>query len=331
MQDSLHRFNPAYAGNISTSIYYILLYQVQPRVCGEYWYDWFWGLWTIGSTPRMRGIFLPFRFAWPVLGFNPAYAGNIFFKHQSSTAAQVQPRVCGEYLLYDLKWRFIEGSTPRMRGILMPRRIRRTIIRFNPAYAGNIRKTGLYFPACQVQPRVCGEYETRVTDLLSLLGSTPRMRGISLKDMTSPLRCRFNPAYAGNISIVNGQLFFKQVQPRVCGEYSSITNSWIIVSGSTPRMRGICSRIRFRIGVTRFNPAYAGNISSFVESSNTLKVQPRVCGEYLTIISRLRAIIGSTPRMRGISLRSCVYHAVHRFNPAYAGNIPLWQTMRCSW
>ena len=51
-------------------------------------------------------------------------------------------------------------------------------IRFNPAYAGNIRMSKLERQIGQVQPRVCGEYSKASEEDVVEAGSTPRMRGI---------------------------------------------------------------------------------------------------------------------------------------------------------
>ena len=71
---------------------------------------------------------------------------------------QVQPRVCGEYIQQPKPKRVSIGSTPRMRGISAGTFPDRTTYRFNPAYAGNIKKEAWRYRELQVQPRVCGEY-----------------------------------------------------------------------------------------------------------------------------------------------------------------------------
>ena len=132
------------------------------------------------------------------------------------------------------------------------------------------------------------------------IGSTPRMRGIS------PIfekRCnydRFNPAYAGNITCLSSYPDSVEVQPRVCGEYSSFSSISGSPIGSTPRMRGILNFVNvFYIG-QRFNPAYAGNIVKCRIHQVTSQVQPRVCGEYSNKVTNTSIHLGSTPRMRGI-------------------------------
>ena len=147
-----------------------------------------------------------------------------------------------------------------MRGIFQPRSNATSYSRFNPAYAGNMLDDTYYDSADQVQPRVCGEYEVIQINIVSVIGSTPRMRGILILAINNIPIGRFNPAYAGNI--LSDTTFFKQskVQPRVCGEYVAEIFDEFWGSGSTPRMRGIFSTCKNIVSVCRFNPAYAGNI-----------------------------------------------------------------------
>ena len=51
------------------------------------------------------------------------------------------------------------------------------------------------------------------------------------------------------------------------------------------------------------------------------QVQPRVCGEYLSLWGNMERMKGSTPRMRGILYIFICHPPPVRFNPAYAGNI----------
>ena len=93
------RFNPAYAGNIILLIVQVRCFQVQPRVCGEYSKAQPKNERRTGSTPRMRGILRLIMIQKLMGRFNPAYAGNIEPEYRYFRYVQVQPRVCGEYLL----------------------------------------------------------------------------------------------------------------------------------------------------------------------------------------------------------------------------------------
>ena len=151
--------------------------------------------------------------------------------------------------------------------------------------------------------------------------SSPRMREIYCLVGINSCCVRFNFAHAGNIVFLTESEVFKQVYPRVCGEYAPSCTVFVIVLGSTPRMRGIFRRIGCRCIDIRFNPAYAGNMESPVTIDPIAQVQPRVCGEYRYRLLALDGIAGSTPRMRGIFRFAVLICQTNRLNPAYAGNI----------
>ena len=140
-----HRFNPAYAGNIAKHSRRTKERQVQPRVCGEYWWNQERYSKYVGSTPRMRGIFSVSYVTCKRSRFNPAYAGNMHAELFSRFKQQVQPRVCGEYLMNKDGDYYITGSTPRMRGISILFSRSPVSRRFNPAYAGNIMRCSQVF------------------------------------------------------------------------------------------------------------------------------------------------------------------------------------------
>ncbi len=126
------------------------------------------------------------------------------------------------------------------------------------------------------------------------------MRGICTILLHLSLSNRFNPAYAGNMSVCLYKTLIGQVQPRVCGEYINTPYLAAFVIGSTPRMRGISFVSFFERSINRFNPAYAGNIGLISTESSIMRVQPRVCGEYPAPTAFPSFVSGSTPRMRGI-------------------------------
>ena len=147
------------------------------------------------------------------------------------------------------------------------------------------------------------------------------MRGIFRRIGCRCIDIRFNPAYAGNMESPVTIDPIAQVQPRVCGEYRYRLLALDGIAGSTPRMRGI---FRFAVLIcqtNRLNPAYAGNICRLIRPESPIRVQPRVCGEYLLLKSSTASIKGSTPRMRGIFCLISFRSDCFRFNPAYAGNI----------
>ena len=73
------------------------------------------------------------------------------------------------------------------------------------------------------------------------------------------------------------------VQPRVCGERSPATLIGATAAGSAPRVRGTVNQ-GSQIGRTgRFSPACAGNGVPGARAGLIQAVQPRVCGERVTV------------------------------------------------
>ena len=133
------------------------------------------------------------------LRFTPAYAGNISIFLLQSTTVQVHPRIRGEYSEGNTKPEDELGSPPHTRGIYLSDYAGKNVIRFTPAYAGNI---GHFVCACaqvQVHPRIRGEYSIYLKKLSTILGSPPHTRGISNDSGGYTQTHRFTPAYAGNI------------------------------------------------------------------------------------------------------------------------------------
>ena len=147
----------------------------------------------------MRGIFLEKQDTTLHSRFNPAYAGNMKLYLSPFFQVMFQPLVCGEYETTDDNIVIPIGSTPRMRGIFVYTCLLLVSIRFNPAYAGNIKNCKGIQKTEKVQPRVCGEYQERLIKYVFWLGSTPRMRGIFYLTNEEIENKRFNPAYAGNM------------------------------------------------------------------------------------------------------------------------------------
>ena len=191
-----------------------------------------------------------------------------------------------------------------MRGIFLYTLLPAGSVRFNPAYAGNMLRLSRATEQQKVQPRVCGEYAFVFDKIENNPGSTPRMRGISTHQHSSFASSRFNPAYAGNICKKSCSALVCKVQPRVCGEYMYMADFEPTMYGSTPRMRGILKPLSAGLKCQRFNPAYAGNMDFVKNAQDVTEVQPRVCGEYTFWHEFSLVILGSTPRMRGISSSS---------------------------
>ena len=108
---------PAYAGN----------------TC-ELWRD---GASPWGSSPRMRGTHLSAGASATYRGIIPAYAGNTNLQGIGIAQWRDHPRVCGEHQRHPCRPYPTWGSSPRMRGTLLPRQPTRHWQGIIPAYAGN--------------------------------------------------------------------------------------------------------------------------------------------------------------------------------------------------
>ena len=85
---------------------------------------------------------------------------------------------------------------------------------------------------------MCGEQHVRVATAMYQLGSSPRVRGaVKLcADLTKTIG--IIPACAGSRLYRNQGLYDRRDHPRVCGEQLSNCGPYMIIRGSSPRVRG---------------------------------------------------------------------------------------------
>ena len=128
--------------------------------------------------------------------------------------------MCGEYAYNTYYMGAFAGSPPRVRGILLTCVAISSLERITPACAGNTSKHLSSATVRKDHPRVCGEYFPNLHDLIRVVGSPPRVRGI--QDSLGYPRTKFGitPACAGNTLVRYSSLSTSKDHPRVCGEYS---------------------------------------------------------------------------------------------------------------
>ena len=149
-----------------------------PRRCEESWVSSTSDGRSLGSPPRMRGVFVLKGRRKPRQRVTPAYAGRIRSELASGRRAAGHPRVCGAYRGYVPRPRGRNGSPPRMRGVFPPTCSRSTTRRVTPAYAGRILGMTWVVPRVTGHPRVCGAYVIVASPPAGMVGSPPRMRGV---------------------------------------------------------------------------------------------------------------------------------------------------------
>ena len=168
-----------------------------PRVCGE-------NLATVrtpwafsGSSPRVRGklIFAAARCRGE--GLIPACAGKTVLHQAWGYSSGAHPRVCGENFRLSRLRNSSGGSSPRVRGKLVPTGLLAGGSGLIPACAGKTK--GLDMPESEegAHPRVCGENPGLVRLWISASGSSPRVRGKLNSERTVLGQAGLIPACAG--------------------------------------------------------------------------------------------------------------------------------------
>ena len=114
-----------------------LFQAVHPRVCGEHNVVTSCHGLCPGSSPRVRGTPPRSEPRQRLFRFIPACAGNTYSDRLCISRPAVHPRVCGEHPPRSGRPSSGSGSSPRVRGTLLPEELRQIVSRFIPACAGN--------------------------------------------------------------------------------------------------------------------------------------------------------------------------------------------------
>ena len=130
------RYNPACAGTTREKRDRETRQPIQPRVCGDYFFDAHCDTLDRDTTPRVRGLLHCARDALSCLRYNPACAGTTRCPACSGSRIPIQPRVCGDYSLYRLLVAEHYDTTPRVRGLPRHTSCIYSRARYNPACAG---------------------------------------------------------------------------------------------------------------------------------------------------------------------------------------------------
>ena len=314
------RFIPACAGNSGNHPPRVGNGPVHPRVCGEQIYSHVPEHSHCGSSPRVRGTVLELVAARDAHRFIPACAGNSLYFWGFFCDLPVHPRVCGEQGSSLAEKAPIVGSSPRVRGTVMPPVVHTLATRFIPACAGNSTRSKRPVFDGPVHPRVCGEQVTFPLHRVEKAGSSPRVRGTVHAIWADHRIARFIPACAGNRGEARGFRGSTAVHPRVCGEQLRACHDFNRPAGSSPRVRGTGRPPpRHRSG-RRFIPACAGNRRLAAIYTGVVPVHPRVCGEQFLAGCCAIVFAGSSPRVRGTVTSLGFGGPGARFIPACAGN-----------
>ena len=252
------RIIPARAGQTSACPRMRTASTDHPRACGANSEDVRRLLWSVGSSPRVRGKPFSSIRAPHLTRIIPARAGQTQRQGRLQHGRPDHPRACGANYLGRPDGRRDYGSSPRVRGKREPLDQQRVDGRIIPARAGQTAGYSLAVWVESDHPRACGANFVVNPDLEHLYGSSPRVRG-KRRVLTAGLHAaRIIPARAGQTRYPPACNTVNTDHPRACGANTDNGQTVATRNGSSPRVRGKLDRWEARRHRRRIIPARAG-------------------------------------------------------------------------
>ena len=146
------------------------------------------------------------------------------------------------------------------------------------------------------------------------------MRGAPARNPQGALLHRIIPADAGSTWPRFARPHTTRDHPRGCREHWSTSPTWILLGGSSPRMRGAHYHRLRTSDPSGIIPADAGSTARRGRLRAYDADHPRGCGEHDGQQRFPRQPQGSSPRMRGAHRCGSSAYACHRIIPADAGS-----------
>ena len=213
---------------------------------------------------------------------------------------RVYPRARGESVAFFCADNSNGGLSPRTRGIRLVLETALSRQGSIPAHAGNPGRL--------------------VTVRLTHPGLSPRTRGILGLLGLMLYTIGSIPAHAGNPIGLNMYAPHYGVYPRARGESLVNINSLSIRQGLSPRTRGILRLAVQSNAIDGSIPAHAGNPNTSFAKGRLWRVYPRARGESAIAVTGALALVGLSPRTRGILCKALWALFVLGSIPAHAGN-----------
>ena len=230
---------PALAGNTYPSMWSSATRWDHPRACGEHLVCSLKLVFSLGSSPRLRGTLEPWSRKHTHQGIIPALAGNTLCAMSCMSWSGDHPRACGEHFSTVSPMSLTCGSSPRLRGT-------------HPRLQGHGRHPGII-------PALAGNTSSRRSVTSWPGGSSPRLRGTPGHTLVGAGEQGIIPALAGNTRQSLQYATDCGDHPRACGEHFTFNATIQPLPGSSPRLRGTPHRVGVwheRVGII---PALAGN------------------------------------------------------------------------
>jgi hypothetical protein len=168
-----------------------------PRICGEHAGRPIDAAKSFGSSPNMRGALTSASMKQYFERVIPAYAESTWRSSSISSPVWGHPRLCGEHL-HRIYEQLDPGSIPAYAGNTT--RSGRTTLRKrnHPRVCGEHHVALEPTLTKQGSPHVCGEHISNPVGVITIVGSSPRMRGTPKGAATAQGGHGIIPAYAGN-------------------------------------------------------------------------------------------------------------------------------------
>ena len=256
----------------------------------------------------------------------PARAGQTGSSRPPWSAPSDHPRACGANKGSQDGFAQLFGSSPRVRGKRTAKTGQHATKRIIPARAGQTR----YFQQRRFRrpdhPRACGANAAVIVSIRVTAGSSPRVRGKPRIRGHRQQNHRIIPARAGQTASECCSRCRPPDHPRACGANLLALKAVLIVSGSSPRVRGKLAREPVLAYVDRIIPARAGQTRTVQAGIVVRADHPRACGANFKLSFALTVTSGSSPRVRGKHHGLLSAHARRRIIPARAGQTrhPIW-------
>ena len=238
-----------------------------------------------GSSPQVRGIFLPSRHATTILRIIPAGAGHLKATRPFTRELRDHPRRCGAFSISYSSRVVTPGSSPQVRGICSIPRSGFSCPGIIPAGAGHLSQRASFIGFIGDHPRRCGAFGLYGFIEVDCEGSSPQVRGICRVGRCVPTVPGIIPAGAGHLKWSICIMMICRDHPRRCGAFLLIITGTARLGGSSPQVRGIL-------------PTKCGRFSSGGD-------HPRRCGAFKNWLKLSLANWGSSPQVRGICVGLC--------------------------
>ena len=167
---------------------------------------------------------------------------------------------------------------------------------------------------------MCGEHRKRFVAATDSEGSSPHVRGTHGFGFGGGDLIGIIPACAGNTAFTRHSCRIERDHPRMCGEHSTSKSPPLVVSGSSPHVRGTHAVGASDGTVLGIIPACAGNTVIVRFDDFRSGDHPRMCGEHFRTATHTASRQGSSPHVRGTPSTIPARKKRNGIIPACAGN-----------